>query len=66
MPNQIQIHTIWRTASEQCEIVWNVSIGYRTRLWVHGRLVNDEWVIDDEAALRRAWELHAQRHAPAK
>ena len=57
---ELQIQTIWRTASEQCEVVWSQFLGYRTRLWVSGRLLVDEWMADAQQATRRAWELRTE------
>ena len=34
--------------------------GYRTRLWVNGRLILDEWMADAKAASERAWELRTE------
>ena len=51
------IRTIWKTASEQCELVWSQFNGYRVRLWVRGRLIVDELMADADAATRRGWEL---------
>jgi hypothetical protein len=54
------IRTIWKTASEQCEIVCSQFNGYRVRLWVQGRLIIDELTSDAESALRRGLELRLQ------
>jgi hypothetical protein len=51
------IRTIWKTASEQCELVWSQFNGYRVRLWVRGRLIVDEFTGDADAGVRRGWEL---------
>jgi hypothetical protein len=51
------IRTIWKTASEQCEVVWSQFNGYRVRLWVKGRLIVDELTGDADSAMRRGWEL---------
>jgi len=51
------IRTIWKTASEQCELVWSQFRGYRVRLWVQGRLIVDELTGDADSAIRRGWEL---------
>ena len=55
-----QIQTIWKTATEHCEVVWSLMTGYRTRLWVNGRLIVDEWMADAKAASERAWELRTE------
>jgi len=53
----IEIQTIWHTASEQCEIVFGQFIGYHVRLWISGRLILDELMADAPAAIARAWQL---------
>jgi hypothetical protein len=58
--SDLQIQTVWKTASEQCEIVWSQFMGYHTRLWVQGRLVLDEWMANFEDAASRAWELRTE------
>ena len=57
---ELQIQTIWRTASEQCEVVWGQFLGYHVRLWINGRLIVDELMADAEAAYRRGWELRTE------
>ena len=56
----IEIRTIWRTASEQCELVLHRISGCRLRLWVQGRLIVDEQMTDPAAGIRRAWELRTE------
>ena len=56
----IEITTIWRTATEQCELVCHRIAGYRLRLWVQGRLIVDEYMADAAAGVRRAWELRTE------
>jgi hypothetical protein len=56
----IEITTIWRTATEQCELVFHKIAGYRLRLWVEGRLIVDEYMADAAAGIRRAWELRTE------
>ena len=46
------IRTIWKTASEQCELVWSQFNGYRVRLWVRGRLIVDELTGDADTGIR--------------
>jgi hypothetical protein len=58
--SDLEIRTIWRTAAEQCEIVWGAFKGYHVRLWVENRLILDELVADVDAALERAWELRTE------
>lgn len=58
--NELEIRTIWRTAREQCEVVWGRFTGYRVRLWVEGRLIVDELVSDLETALSRGWDLRVE------
>ena len=60
----VEIRTIWRTATEQCELVFSLVSGYRLRLWVEGRLRIDEYMADAESVIRRGWELRS--HAPDK
>jgi hypothetical protein len=52
-----EIRTIWRTATEQCELVFSKVSGYRLRLWVQGRLIVDEYMVDADAVIERGWEL---------
>lgn len=54
------IQTIWKTASEQCEVVFGPLIGYRVRLWVQGRLLIDDLRADARDAVHRAWELRLE------
>lgn len=56
----LEIRTIWRTATEHCEIVWGTFMGYRVRVWVHNRLIVDELTPDADAAVKRAWELRTE------
>ena len=56
----VTIETIWRTAFEQCELVFLGVPGCRLRLWVNGGLVVDEQVFDCEPAIRRASELRIE------
>jgi hypothetical protein len=58
--DNLQIRTIWKTASEQCEVVWGRFMGYHTRLWVRGRLIVDELAADLDTAVQRAWELRTE------
>jgi hypothetical protein len=58
--SQLEIRTIWRTAREQCEVVWGQFTGYHVRLWVEGRLILDELMTDLESALRRGWDLRLE------
>lgn len=53
----VEIRTIWKTASMQCELVWGQFGGYRLRLWIRGRLLVDELMTDLDAAFSRAAEL---------
>ena len=55
--NEPVIRTMWKTASEQCEILCIRVSGYRVRLWVRGRLVVDEHTGDADTAVHRAREL---------
>jgi hypothetical protein len=57
---EVQIRTIWRTASEQCELVFGYFSGCQLRLWVQGRLIVDELMADAEEGVRRAWELRTE------
>ena len=54
---QINIETLWRTATEQCELVYLGLRGCRLRLWIKGALVVDENVWNRPDALKRAAEL---------
>ena len=56
----VTIQTIWKTASEQCEIVFGPLMGYHVRLWVKGRLIVDELMADAQAAIDRAWDLRLE------
>jgi len=56
----VEIRTIWRTATEQCELVFYKISGCRLRLWVQGRLIVDEHMADAAAGNRRAWELRTE------
>jgi hypothetical protein len=58
--DNVQVQTIWKTTTEQCEIVWAQFISYRVRLWVRGRLIVDEIVADFNDGVRRAWELRIE------
>ena len=55
--NEPVIRTIWKTASEQCELVWSQFVGCRVRLWVRGRLMVDELTGDADTAVQRGREL---------
>jgi len=66
MRDQLQIRTIWKTASEQCEVGWDRFMTCRTRLWVSGHLTIDEVAADIGAAIDRALELRTQRPAMVK
>ena len=55
-----QIRTVWRTASEQCELVWSQFSGVTVRLWVRNRLILEEGLGDVDTAFRRAWELRTE------
>ncbi len=56
----IEIRTIWRTATEQCELVFHKISGYRLRLWVQGRLIVDEYMADAAMGIERGWELRTE------
>jgi hypothetical protein len=56
-----QIQTLWRTSSEQCEVVLLGLFRCRLRLWVRGALMLDEEVSDLARALKRATELRIER-----
>lgn len=62
---EVVIETLWRTRSEQCELVVRGMYGARLRLWVNGRLLVDEDVFDRATAVKRAFELRSDwsRHA---
>lgn len=60
MPDHGQVETVWRTASEHCELVWNRFSGVTLRLWVRNRLIVEEVIADVETAFRRAWELRIE------
>jgi hypothetical protein len=60
MPKDAQIKTVWRTASEQCELVWSQFSGVTVRLWVRNRLILEEALADVESAFQRAWELRTE------
>jgi hypothetical protein len=60
MPPQSQVRTVWRTASEQCELVWSQFSGVTVRLWVRNRLILEEVLGDVDSAFRRAWELRTE------
>jgi hypothetical protein len=60
MSRHLEIQTIWRTATEQCEVVFGQFIGFHVRVWVQGRLICDELASDAQAAVRRAWELRTE------
>jgi hypothetical protein len=57
---QIEIKTLWRTASQQCELVVLGLHGCRLRLWVKGALVIEEEVFGWSDAARRAAELRLE------
>jgi hypothetical protein len=60
----VQVQTLWRTSTEQCELV---SLGLqdcRLRLWVNGVLILDEPVPDGQTALMRAEELRREWRRP--
>jgi hypothetical protein len=59
--SSVEIRTLWKTASEQCELVWGLFTGYRVMLWVQGKLIVDELMDDIDSALRRAAELRVER-----
>ena len=59
----IEIRTLWRTATEQCELVFHKISGYRLRLWVQGRLIVDEYMTDEAAGIERARELRTESPA---
>ena len=60
MSDTPQIKTVWRTASEQCELVWNQFSGVTVRLWVRNKLIVEEVLADVDSAFRRAWELRIE------
>lgn len=57
---RVTIQTIWKTAFEQCEIVFLGLSGCRLRLWVKGALVVDEDVFNLTDVTRRAAELRTE------
>jgi len=57
---RVEIRTLWRTASEQCEVVILGLRECRLRLWVKGALILDEQVFDWADALKRAAELRIE------
>ena len=59
-PLELKIETLWRTVSEQCELVSLGLRGCRLRLWVKGNLVVDEEVSNWPDALKRASELRIE------
>ena len=63
---EFTIQTVWKTASQQCEIVFGPLLGYHVRLWVEGRLRVDEILSDAQSAVSRAWELQGEWPLPAK
>jgi hypothetical protein len=56
----VRIEPLWRTAVEQCELVFLGLLGCRLRLWVKRALVVDEEVFDLVDAGRRAAELRIE------
>lgn len=56
----VNIETLWRTATEQCELVSLGLRGCRLRLWIKGALVVDESVSSWADALKRAAELRIE------
>ena len=63
---QATVETIWRTVSEQCELVFRGGGECRLRLWVNGTLVSDEEVFDWAHAMRRAAELRVEWPCPVE
>ena len=63
MPSQMrpEIQTLWRTTSEQCELVSSGLSGCRLRLWVRGSLLIDEDVFDWQQGMNRAMDLLSNR-----
>ena len=59
-PVELKIETLWRTVSQQCELVSLGLRGSRLRLWVKGNLVVDEEVSNWPDALKRASELRIE------
>jgi hypothetical protein len=57
---RVEIRTLWRTATEQCEFVILGLRGCRLRLWVKGALIVDEQVFDWADVLARAAELRIE------
>lgn len=60
MSERVEIKTVWRTASETCELVWSQFSGVTLRLWVLNRLILEEALADFDSAFRRAWELRTE------
>lgn len=60
MSEHVEIKTVWRTASETCELVWDQFSGVTLRLWVVNRLILEEALVDFDTAFRRAWELRTE------
>jgi len=60
----ITIRTLWRTAFEQCELVFLGLRGCRLRLWIRGALVVDEEVFDLVDAGKRAADLRVEWASP--
>jgi hypothetical protein len=56
----VRIETLWRSASEQCELVFLGLHECRLRFWVKGVLLVNEGVADLTEALRRAGELRLE------
>jgi hypothetical protein len=54
------IETLWRTSSEQCELVFHEFFGYRFKYWRQGALIIDDVVSNRAAALRRAAVLRVK------
>jgi hypothetical protein len=60
------ITTLWRTTSEQCEMVDLGIRGARLRFWENGKLLIDERIEDLRDAQRRAEELRVKRQGPGQ
>jgi len=58
---EVRIETLWRTASEQCELVVFGPLEWRLRLWRNGSLVVDEAVSNRAEAVRRSAVLRVER-----
>ena len=56
----LEIRTLWRTATQQCELVWSQFNGYRVRLWIHGRLILEEIVADGHSGVDRGRQLRTE------